>query len=496
MTLTSSTAFADLGKIIGKTLRLILFFMLSVVQWPLASAVQQHETLKVIPTPSAPQVRYQSTDFVALIHFNMATFARNGDPGCDKSNWNVHANYSTGKTSDPATFFPSKLNTTQWFDSIVGLGANIAVLTAKHGCGFCLWPTETRLPDGLGGYGYHVGAPQAAIATDVLQEFVNSAKAAGVGWGFYYSIMKNFYLCRNFSGGNSCIDEVLEGQHNLTNNEYLAIAQSQATELWTRYGDLTEVWVDSKLMGLGELMAELQPRAAGTPVTPREWCGTESGYPSRDVGPADVWSTGQGYFGNSTSEEWVDKFCDPQLFRAHKWFWEPNLEVRTLKDMIPIYHDIVGRGMVMELAFSINRDGLVDPSHEVIYKQLGDWVRTCYGTPLVSTMGSGTEFVLSIPKGRVFDRIMLQEDIILGQRIRDYTITIVATDNGDDQVMAIVLGRAVGRKRIHLLPLPFEAREKNLVVKLHIKGYIAVPQLKSFAVFSPCPSEHETEMKI
>ena len=55
---------------------------------------------------------------------------------------------AAGKTSDPATFNPKLLNTTQWMESITGLGANIAILTAKHGCGFCLWPTEAKLPDG------------------------------------------------------------------------------------------------------------------------------------------------------------------------------------------------------------------------------------------------------------------------------------------------------------------------------------------------------------
>jgi len=54
------------------------------------------------------------TDFVALIHFNMGTFAHNGDPCCDPSNWAVKAPYATGMTKDPATFNPKLLNTTQW----------------------------------------------------------------------------------------------------------------------------------------------------------------------------------------------------------------------------------------------------------------------------------------------------------------------------------------------------------------------------------------------
>ena len=66
-----------------------------------------------------------------------------------------------GENLGPITFNPAKLNTTQWFDSINALGANIAVLTAKHGCGFGLWPTKTVLPDGSP-YGYDVGATNAA----------------------------------------------------------------------------------------------------------------------------------------------------------------------------------------------------------------------------------------------------------------------------------------------------------------------------------------------
>ena len=102
-----------------------------------------------------------------------------------------------------------------------------------------------------------------------------------------------------------------------------------------------------------------------------------------------MWSTGGGHHGDPNAPDWVPVFCDPQLFQEHVWFWEPNLNVRTLGMMIPIYHDIVGRGMVMELAFSIDRDGLVEDTHAAVYKQLGDWVRACYGRPVSSVAGEG-----------------------------------------------------------------------------------------------------------
>jgi alpha-L-fucosidase len=457
-----------------------------------------------IPTPSAPQLRYQSTDFVALIHFNMATFSKDGDPGCSAENWNVHAPYATGPTSDPRTFNPVKLNTTQWFDSITALGANIAILTAKHGCGFLLWPTQAVFDEDEDEhprpYGYHT-------EHDLLQDFVTSAKSAGVGYGFYYSIMKNFFLCRSFKGTNSCTsgsdddDETargvaLPGQFNVSDAEYLNLVTQHVRELWTHYGDFTEIWVDSQLPdGLADMMVRLQPTAAGTPAHPRSWCGTESGHPSVDVGGGPIWQTGGGAFGDPNSEEWVDKFCDPQLFRDHIWFWEPGRPVRTLEEMIPIYHDIVGRGMVMELAFAINREGLVDSTHEKVYRQLGDWVRSCYGAPIIAiattttisgtTTGNDNEFRLQIPKGALFDRIQIKEDIVVGQRIRNYTIAIAIDGDGNGGEVLIPDGISVGRKRIHLLENTYLAANEQTLV-LTITHAIAPPQISMFGVFAPC----------
>jgi len=436
----------------------------------------------VVPTPA--QLRYQSTDFVALIHFNMGTYAHNGDPCCDASNWAVKAPYAAGETRDPATFDPTRLNTTQWFESITALGASIAVLTAKHGCGFTLWPTKSKLPDGSP-YGYSVGSERASIKHDVLEQFVDAARAAGVGYGFYYSIMKNFFLCRGFTGASICSKTVLPGQHNLSLAEYTRIATEQVTELWTRYGNLTQIWVDSGDDGLGDLMVRLQPQAANTPANPVAWCGTESGHPSRDVGGGEIWNTDPGFFGNPNGTQWIPKMCDPQLFQDHIWFWEPHLKVRTLAMMIPIYHDIVGRGMTMELAFSIDRDGLVEASHAQVYKQLGDWVRTCYGSPLASTSGIGNTFLLNLMPGQVVDRFQLEEDISLGQRVRNYTIRVRDSLNSWS---TLVEGSAIGRKRIHILGGPITVSSRfGSQLQLLVSHAIARPQVKAFMAFKPCP---------
>ena len=76
------------------------------------------------------------------------------------------------------------------------LGARHAIITAKHGCGFLLWPTDVRLPNGWP-YGYDVA--HTINGRNVLQEFVDSMKAEGLEYGFYYSMPRNIcqLLLRN-----------------------------------------------------------------------------------------------------------------------------------------------------------------------------------------------------------------------------------------------------------------------------------------------------------
>ena len=69
----------------------------------LASAAEK--VPQQLPLPTSSQLSWQSNGIMALIHFNMATFFKNGDPGCDGSNWD--------KSQHPSSFAPSSLNVSQ-----------------------------------------------------------------------------------------------------------------------------------------------------------------------------------------------------------------------------------------------------------------------------------------------------------------------------------------------------------------------------------------------
>ena len=91
----------------------------------------------------------------------------------------------------------------------------------------------------------------------------------------------------------------LPGQINVSQAEFEKIALGQVTELWSNYGNLSEIWFDG---GYGGDMAtgieqaiKKQPTAVGfggegvMPGRGLGWTGTESGHPDC---PGGIWSTG------------------------------------------------------------------------------------------------------------------------------------------------------------------------------------------------------------
>jgi alpha-L-fucosidase len=181
-----------------------------------------------------------------------------------------------------------------WIESMVDISASWAVLTAKHGCGFLLYDTNTTLPDGTP-YPYKVPAN-----LQVMRQFVDAATAAGIGTGFYYSLTNNFFL--NVLGHSvRPPSTLLPGQANVTQDEFEALAIAQMQEIWTAFGPLTEVWLDGGCGDLCDKVAALvkQTLAAdavafngggGTSANAVRWCGTEGGAPAFGPGGA-VWST-------------------------------------------------------------------------------------------------------------------------------------------------------------------------------------------------------------
>lgn len=87
--------------------------------------------------------------------------------------------WGTGQES-PSLFNPTSLDTNQWMEAAVQAGASLVILVAKHHDGFCLWPTE---------YTDHSvkWSPWRNGKGDVVQDFVDAARARGIDAGIYLS---------------------------------------------------------------------------------------------------------------------------------------------------------------------------------------------------------------------------------------------------------------------------------------------------------------------
>ena len=182
--------------------------------------------------PTASQLAWQLDDTGCFVHYNMATAA--GTQGCS----------SDGDEAPPplSAWRPTALDTDGWAAACKALGGSRIVLTAKHNCGFIPWHSSAA-----SNYTYSATASQP----DVVAAFVASARAAGLGVGFYYSDWTNTY-CR-VSKGAVVPGPTKPGQIALSQSSYDAIVLAHLTELWSKYGALSEIWFD------GGLRPELWP---------------------------------------------------------------------------------------------------------------------------------------------------------------------------------------------------------------------------------------------
>lgn len=105
--------------------------------------------------------------------------------------------YSFGKELIPVSLWnPQKLDTDQWVRTAKAAGARYALLTAKHGTGFCLWPTKF--------HDYHVG--NAPVSRDIVGEFMDSCRKYGIKPGLYYSLSSD-HLDKICTGKDGKVDQ-------------------------------------------------------------------------------------------------------------------------------------------------------------------------------------------------------------------------------------------------------------------------------------------------
>lgn len=429
------------------------------------------------PVPTAEQLAWQEAEVGCMISFGITTSV--GEQGCGESGVPPPL---------PSAFEPAALNVTGWVEAAKLFGAKYCVLTAQHSCGFALWPSNVSLADGSFSYNFTVAQTGPNWPRrDIVADYVAACRATGVKPGLYYPTTRNAYL--DVSGSVVQNSTLRPPQRRVTQEQFDEIMLAQLAELWGAYrGELYELWFDgghnAALTGnISAIVGRLQPQAmafGGYTISPNpvRWVGTESG-----DAPVPCWSTGPVSGGGSpVSDVWNPAESDTTLAENDQWFYNPDVALRSLEELVAVYHATVGRNTNLLLNLAPRPDGTVDPAAVARYRELGDWVGSCYGAAVASVSSNGTyatELAIGgLGQGAAVDRFVVREDQSRGQLVRQYEID---AEVGGEWVQ-VANGTSVGNRAIVILPAAVTATAARLVVVASAgpKGGAVVSQFAAY----------------
>lgn len=416
-----------------------------------------------LPKPTRQQARWQDMELGMFFHFDIPIYK----PGWDWRSWR--------DMPTPDMYNPAKLDTDQWMEAAKAMGAKYAVLVAKHCSGFLQWQSDL--------YPYGVKqSPWRDGKGDVVGDFVTSCRKYGIQPGLYASVSANGYL----EVDNPGLINRGKGGDPAAQARYVKTCEQMLTELWSRYGELFEIWFDGGALPVDKGGPDLvpiyqkhQPDAIvfQGPAASIRWIGNERG-----VAGYPCWATvphRQDYNGPGDPEgrHWLPGECDVPV-RNHEWFWTPNADqkVYPLEQLMDMYYRSVGRNCNLLLNANPNPDGLVPEADFQRYVEFGKEIRRRFDKPLAQTSGRGAGVELTLPQPTKIDHVVVMEDITQGERIREYEVEVLVAA---DRWQAVCTGQSVGHKRIQDFD-PVEGAK----VRLKVTKSVAEPIIRTLAVYN------------
>lgn len=137
-------------------------------------------------------------------------------------------------------FNPDHFDPAKWAREAKAAGMKYAVLTTKHHEGFCLF--DSKYTD--------YKAPNTHAKRDLVREYVNAFRAAGLKVGFYYSLldwhhpdytMDDVHPLTQVDTSQANYDKLNKGRDM---NKYRQYLKDQVRELMTNYGKIDVLWLD------------------------------------------------------------------------------------------------------------------------------------------------------------------------------------------------------------------------------------------------------------
>ena len=366
------------------------------------------------PLPNANQLRWQDMEMYAFIHYSLNTYT--------DQEWGFG-------NEDPKLFNPSSLDCRQWARVCKQSGMRGIIFTAKHHCGFCMWPsayTEYSVKN----------SPWKDGKGDVVRELAEACREEGLEFAVYLSPWD-----RNHP--------------EYGRPEYVTYFRNQLRELLTNYGDIFEVWFDGANGGDGwygganetrkidrttyyewpetyKMIRELQPKCLiwndGSDRGDLRWVGTEAG----NVGETNwslLYHDGEVpyqmlHYGVEQGDVWCPGETNTSIRPG--WFYHDaeNEHVKSLSKLMDTYYKSVGRNSTLLLNFPIAPNGRIHPNDSlrgIAFKKMIDEVFV-KGKVVSKMKQSGPSTILDFGKPTSINRFLAEEEIAQGQRVRKFSL--------------------------------------------------------------------------
>jgi alpha-L-fucosidase len=195
-------------------------------------------------TPNAPTTRtfaagMSGLNFISYLNQNYTGYYRKNAGAYLNLGFGAHIGFSmvtfSGDGLVPVAnindFNPSAIDIESWLDTFVLAGMKYATFIVKSHDGFCLYPT-TYFETGHDPYSIAETTWYANNGSpDLFKIFTDGCRERGLSPCFYYSILDGAH--ESWHG-----DDVADAP------AYIAMIESQLTELLTNYGDITAIWFD------------------------------------------------------------------------------------------------------------------------------------------------------------------------------------------------------------------------------------------------------------
>ena len=470
-----------------KFLSFIIIFCL--LQPIVAQQVPPPEPYGALPSPQ--QVDWQQMEYYMFIHFGPNTF--------------TDVEWGHGD-EDPQVFNPTELDARQWARIAKEAGMKAIIITAKHHDGFSLWPSE---------FSTHTvrESPWKNGQGDLLKELSEACKEYGLKFGVYLSPWDMNHPAYGTPAYNQVFANTLE-------------------EVLTNYGEVFETWFDGA-NGEGpngkrqeydwdlfhETVYKHQPNTIiFSDVGPgTRWVGNERGF----AGETN-WSTLniQGFEpganapaqqvlneGNEDGEAWIPAESDVSIRPG--WFYSPSTDdkVKSLNHLLQIYYGSVGRNSNLLLNVPVDRRGLIHSADSARLMELRDVLEASFKENLAlekpveaSQVRGGhhryggqqltdgdyhtywatddgvrqVSLTLDLGEEKEINRLVLQEYIPLGQRVKAFNVEVWNGKNFEE----IDRQTTIGYKRILVFPTLSTSK-----VRINILDSKASPVVAELAVY-------------